>query len=185
MRMLTLVCCALLLSGCMSFGAAKPESPLRLHLLSLEQAPESQVLKQKITLKKQDATHQFLAVLRIEQEKVQMIALLPTGQYIFSLSFDGATLEEESFSEIDIPSQEVFSIMQFALWPEDAIRKAYQQQDGWQLTITNDSRVLSNDSGPILKVDGKVESSSFMIENLLHGVVNKFTIIIETLEESR
>ncbi len=172
-----------LLPACSSFQTQQPET-VSLRLLPTEQGPAASVLKQKITFAKQDEQHQFIAAVRLEEQKVQMVALLPTGQYLFSLDYEGKTLKEENFSQVDIPSKEIFTVMQFALWPESIVREYYPANKGWLLEFSATTRVLANHSGVLLKINYEADSDNLEVENFLHGSSNPFKILIETLEKT-
>ncbi|MBY4676119.1 DUF3261 domain-containing protein [Marinobacterium sp. CAU 1594] len=122
--------------------------------------------------------YQFLAVTRLEAGRSQLVALLPTGQPLLSLDYDGKALKQENLSSMDIRGEDILSIMQFALWPEISISLNYPPEEGWQVEMKPQERVLLNDSGAVLKV--RYEKKGMTVENYLRN----YRVEIQTLEKT-
>lgn len=166
----------LCLAGCSVF-AVQPTVPDRLVLLPPNEGPEAVLLTQKVTINAQGEQHQFMVVIRLERQQLKLRALLPTGQPMLSLDYDGKSLQQSSSSPLELPSEEILAMMQFALWPIDSINKHYPQNNGWQLDVIPDQRTLRTTAGVLLSVH-YLQAENLMIEN--HR--SHYQVMIETLE---
>ena len=167
----------LLLCGCSAqwLGALEPKV---LKLLPPEEGAVSVLLKQKITLQAGERQQQFLAVARFDQQRLKLVALLPTGQQILSLDYDGEKLVQETLAPEELPGREILAIIQFAMWPEHSIKAHYPEKDGWQLEIAPDRRVLLTESRAVLKITYQL--AELRVDNYLKG----YRVIVHTLERT-
>jgi len=166
----------LLLTGCGTFSGSSPQAPEQLQLLPPKSGPSEVLIKQKVTMDVEGQRRQFLAVLKLQQEKTQMVALLPTGQQVLLLSYDGEELKQESFLEVDVPGREILAMMQFALWPEDTVLQFYSPELGWLVNMDQRHRQMDNVEGTLIEV-------TFQKDGLvLQNHVRNYKVLIETLE---
>ena len=165
----------LVLSGC-SFLPSPRTEPAQLKLLPPAEGPEDSLLKQKITMQSQGLNQQFIAVLRLQRDRLKLAALLPTGQQLFLLEYDGEELIQRNTSSSDIPGEDILAIMQFVLWPPTSIQQHYTKEEGWFVDISPEQRSLLTRSGVLLKVDYQIEA--VIIVNHLHN----YRLMVQPLE---
>lgn len=178
-RRLILACLALpaLLLACASRPPQPPE-PLLLGLLPPAEIAAEVLLKQKLTFVAAGREQQFLGVARLERERVVLVLLLPGGQALLTLDYDGRRLEQENRSPVDLPGREILASLQFALWPEDSLRRYYTAESGWQLVLGEAQRSLLTASGTVLKIAR--DADNLVVDNRLHD----YRVIIQTLEKA-
>lgn len=167
----------MLLGSCSVFNTTTT-GPRELLLLAPDAGPPAVLLKQKVTMEAQGEQHQFLAIIRLEPSQSKLRALLPTGQTILSLDYDGESLKQNNYSPVDLPGEEILAMMQFSLWPIMAVRQSYSPQNGWYVEEFAKRRQLSTADGVMLTVD-YVADNEIIIEHYPHRY--KVTIIL--LEE--
>lgn len=165
----------LVLCGC-SFSPSPRTEPAQLKLLPPAEGPEDSLLKQKITMESQGLNQQFIAVLRLQRDRLKLVALLPTGQQLFLLEYDGEELIQRNTSSIDIPGKDILAIMQFSLWPSKSVEQHYTREEEWFVDISPEQRSLLTSSGMLLKVDYQTEA--VIIENHLHD----YRLMVQPLE---
>lgn len=139
---------------------------LQLKLLPPADAPEVSLLKQKITMQSQGLDQQFVAVLRLQRDRLKLAALSATGQQLFFLEYDGEQLIQKNASSVDIPGRDILAIMQFALWSPSSIQQYYRKEGGWIVDIAAQQRSLLTSSGLLLKVT--YQDDTVVIENYRH-----------------
>ena len=162
----TLVCLIVFaLCGCSAATLQRAE-PEQLKLLPPADGPADFLLKQKITMVSRGQNQQFIAVTRLQQDSLKLVALLPTGQQLFFLEYDGEQLIQKNFSSIEIPSEDILAIMQFVLWPSRSIKHHYATEDGWIVETSAEQRTLLSNSALLIKVSYQAEA--VIIENYLH-----------------
>ena len=175
---LTRMCCALflfLLAGCSSFGTVE-RSPEML-LLKPVHGPAPVLLTQRVTLSSWGQQKQFVAIARFTYEESKLVALLPTGQQLLYLEFDGEQLEQRAMPSIELPGKDILALIQFALWPGDTLQRNYRSDQGWKIDITDDRRELTHNDN--LWVDVSYHEQQINIYNYLA----KYRVLIETLEQ--
>ena len=166
----------LILAGCSVFSTV--EKPIDgLILLPPIQGAETQVLKQKVTLKKHAQTKQFLAVTRFSAQETKFVALLPTGHVFLYLLQDKNGFEEKNESGIALPSKDILAMIQFTFWPESAIKLAYPESQGWQIEITPNTRNLYYKQTLLLEI--KIEGENVSITH--HG--DHYNVDIHTFDQ--
>ncbi len=153
------------LCGCSTATFQRAESE-QLKLLPPADGPADFLLKQKITMQSQGGNQQFIAVTRLQQGSLKLVALMPGGQQLFFLEYDGKKLIQKNASSIEIPSEDILSIMQFVLWPLRSIKHHYSEEDGWIVETSPEQRTLLFNSGLLVKVS--YQSETIIIENYLH-----------------
>jgi len=174
---ITAMVALLFLFGCSAQRLGQPE-PEVLKLLPPAEGPVPVLLKQKITLQTGERRQQFLMVTRFDQQRLKLIALLPTGQQILSLDYDGESLVKKTFMPVDLPGREILAIIQFAMWPENSIKTHYLEKDGWQLEMSPGKRILLTESVAVLKIT--YLPAKLSVENYLKG----YRVIVYTLERT-
>lgn len=136
-------------------------------LLPVAAGPENFVYKQHIALKKHLQQHDFIAVTKLDNEALTVVVLLPNGQKVFSASYDGQYFSQSVQGTPDIRVQEIVSIMQFALWPKQALEVAYPSSQKWLIIDTTKQRLLMRQSKVLLEVNKSDEGIT--INNLQSG----------------
>jgi hypothetical protein len=167
----------LLMAGCSSQQAMAPEF-IEFKLLPPSEGPAPVLLKQKVSLQSGHREQQFLAVARFEREQIKLVILLPSGQRLLTLDYDGSELTQQSLPGFDLPGGEILAIMQAASWPEASLRAHYPASAGWRLRISADARELLTESGTALTID--YSPGGLRINNYL----KEYRVIVETLEKT-
>lgn len=176
-RTLTLLLLLLILSSCSSRQLPAPE-PRELVLLPPDEIADELLLKQKIDFVAGGQQQQFLVVARFQRQRLSLVLLLPTGQTLLTLDYDGVNLLQDNRSTIELPGREILASMQFALWPEESLRRHYPATLGWQVDLEQNQRLLLTPSGAVLKIAG--HSENLVVDNHLHD----YRVIIQTLEKN-
>lgn len=123
-------------------------------------------------------SQQFLTVARFEPRRLRLAVLLPSGQSLATLDYDGEKLEQESVADIDVPGREILAVMQFANWPPDSLRRHYPASEGWRVEVSDGVRRLLTESGPALNIA--------LSPRVLHidNYSREYRVIVETLEKT-
>ena len=106
-----------------------------------------------------------------------LVVLLPTGQKLLTLEYDGIKIKQDNLSGVDIPVKDILAIMQFSLWPETTVKQFYASNEGWITHFSNQQRELSYMSEPCLKISYQQQGIS--VDNFLQG----YHVAIQTLEK--
>ncbi|MCP4331973.1 MAG: DUF3261 domain-containing protein [Gammaproteobacteria bacterium] len=167
----------LLLSGC-SAQQAMVDTSTELNLLPPAEGPAPLLLKQKIRLLAAQGEQQFLLVARFDHQRLRLAILLPSGQRLLTLDYDGEELKQQSFAAFDLPGNEILAIMQFASWPHASLRHHYPTRDGWRVEFDPGERRLLTESGSILTI--AIQPDKLRIEN--HQKM--YRVIVQTLEKT-
>jgi hypothetical protein len=167
----------LCLSGCQMLSSGAPVS-VALKLLPPAQGPSPVLLKQVVTLEAKGQRRQFLVVARLQATGVEMVALMPTGQRLMTLSYDGEELRQQQLSSIPLPGEDILAILQFSLWPEASVKQHYSENDGWLIMVKPDKRQLLKSSQLLLEVD--YEEQQLVVEQY----VGNYRVLIKTLERT-
>jgi len=167
----------LFLMGC-STANHKELEPERFQLLPPAEGPGAMLLKQRVTMEAWGQQRQFLAVMRLNDTRIQMVALLPTGQQLLSLDYDGKNLTQENLPSINIPGEDILALIQFALWPEHSVIQHYPKEEGWRLELGSQERTLLNTAGALLKVS--YHENDLVLDNYLRD----YRVNIHTLEKT-
>ena len=167
----------LLLAGCSSFNTVTAEPPAEMLLLHPAQGPSPVLLTQRVTLSSWGQDKQFVAIGRFTYEESKLVALLPTGQQLLYLEFDGEQLVQRAMPSIELPGKDILALIQFALWPRDALQSNYRSEQGWTIDITDRRRELTHNDNPW--VDVSYDGQQINIYNYLA----KYRVLIETLEQ--
>ncbi|WP_290702700.1 DUF3261 domain-containing protein [Amphritea sp.] len=165
----------LLLAGCSSLGTV--ERPAEMLLLKPAQGPVPVLLTQRVTLSSWGQQKQFVAIARFTYGQSKLVALLPTGQQLLYLEFDGEQLVQRAMPSIELPGKDILALIQFALWPRDALQSNYRSEQGWKVDITDRRRELTHNDNPWLDV--RYDGQQINIYNYL----SKYRVLIETLEQ--
>jgi len=166
-----------LLSGCSSRQLEPPPAP-QLALLPPADIATEILLKQKITFEASGGQQQFLVVARFQRPRLKLVLLLPSGQPLLTLDYDGQKLLQDNQSTVELPGREILASMQFALWPEISLQRHYPSDAGWQIDVSDQHRSLLTASGAILNISHK--SETLVVDNHLHD----YRVIIQTLEKT-
>ena len=163
------------ISGCSVSQSLRPQT-VELILLPPGEGPEEALLKQIVTMQSAGLDQQFVAVLRLQRDRLKLAALTPPGQQIFYLEYDGELLIQENTSSIDAPGRDILAIMQFALWPSSSVQQHYSRADDWFLDINAEQRTLLTGTDKILEVT--YHNGSVVIVNHLHD----YRLTVQPLE---
>ncbi|OMH31681.1 DUF3261 domain-containing protein [Motiliproteus sp. MSK22-1] len=164
------------LNGCSVIGYQAP-APEHLKLLPTTEGPGAMLIKQAVTMESRGRQQQFLVVTRLLSHQLKLIAVLPTGQQLFSLEYDGKKLTQDSLAAFDLPGEEILAVIQFALWPELSIKSHYLESDGWDLNFTEYQRTLLTSAGTVLTVS--YQSKKIDVKNYLRD----YSVKIHMLEK--
>lgn len=173
---LVLLCLFLLcLGGCQSLSL-NPAPPVQLKLLPPTEGPAASLLEQVVTLEAKGQQRQFLVVTKIQQARVDMVALLPTGQRLLTLQYDGQQLAQQQLGVMELPGEDILAMLQFALWPVTSVKRHYTQQQGWVVLANSQTRVLRHQADTVLEVF--YQQQGLVVEN--HS--GNYRVEIRTLE---
>ena len=134
--------------------------------------------EKNLLLESRGKQQQFLLIARFDQDRLKLVVLLPVGQQLLSLDYDGEILLQENLPSVNIPGREILASMQFALWPERSIKKHYAKKEGWVVEIAPEERILLTDKGVLLRI--KRQNDELIVDNYLRD----YRVIIETLEKT-
>jgi hypothetical protein len=165
-----------MLAACSTRQLVPPDPP-ELRLLPPAEISNEILLKQKITFEAAGRQQQFLVVARFQRQRLKLVLLLPAGQPLLTLDYDGQNFIQENQSSVDLPGKEILASMQFALWPEKSLLRHYPSEAGWQIEIAGHDRSLLTASGVILKIGRRPKT--LVVDNHLHD----YRVIIQTLEQ--
>lgn len=165
----------LLLSAC-STQPPLPVANPEFKLLPPAEGPAPVLLQQKVSLLAGQREQQFLVVTRFDHQRLSLVVLLPSGQRLLTLDYDGADLTQQVFASFDLPGSEILAIIQAARWPEASLRAHYREADGWRLQLTSAERRLLTEFGTALTI--VYWPGELRIDNYLKG----YRVIVETLE---
>lgn len=161
-------------SGC---SAIRPvQAPADMVLLNPSRGPAPVLLTQRVTLNGWGQQRQFIAICRFTYEQARLVALLPTGQQLLYLEFDGEQLEQRTMPSIELPGKDILALIQFALWPDEVLHNSYVSEQGWKIVITENQRQLMYRDSVLLDVI--YDRQQIRIENHRAG----YQVRIETLE---
>lgn len=168
----------LLLTGCGSFYKEPANTNLsgELVLLPPQQSLLTGVMKQKVMLSVQGVERQFIVISRFSPEQLAAIVLLPTGQQLLQLVYDGEQLQQNIYVDADIPARELLAIMQFSLWPEVSVREAYKPGSGWSLDWSENEKKLAFQHQQWLNV--LTDGQEIKVDNLFQN----YRVKIDSLE---
>lgn len=155
-----------------------PLEPTELVLLPPVEISNELLLKQKISFEAGGRRQEFLVVARFRRDRLKLVLLLPTGQPLLTLDYDGLQLLQQNPSKLRLPGKEILASMQFALWPEISLARHYPPENGWQIAVAGQDRSLLTASGVLLKIAR--DSEALVVDNRLHD----YRVIIQTLEKS-
>ena len=180
MRSILWVLIIAVLSGCSLFKGQSNQPVPPLAWLAPEQGPYPSLLKQKLTLTAYGHTKEMIAVTRLSKDRVSMVGLTPTGQTVVQIHYAANGFQSTPPASPQLPSDAILSLLQWALWPEAALREAYPEQEGWRLAITPDQRNLFYRHRPVLSLR-QIDVQTIEIDHLSAG----YTVRIEPLESSQ
>ena len=180
--MIRLVCLIVTISclvGC--FSLPVPSASIgSFRLLPPTLGPEASLLKQVVTMKFDQEQREFIAITRMDKMRIQVEALLPTGQSVFSLDYNGHKLIQKQVSDFKVPGEEILKIMQFTLWPEDTIKQYYRLEDGWTLEFSANKRSLKNNDQ---QLDVLYDNDKMVIDKKFSQKPRHYRVIIHTFEQ--
>lgn len=162
------------LSGCSNLSQ-RVFNDEALLLLPPDKGAEQALLKHKLSLKRDDNTQTFIVLNRITPDVFKVLVLLPTGQTIVRMSYDGESFDVKNMANNALPAKEVFALMQFALWPKSTLIKYYRHELGWVVSGDENSRQLTYNNTPYLII--KNNKKGFNINN----IKDKYEAVVEEL----
>ena len=168
-----------IISGCSWLSVIDVE-PHKLLLLPPSEGPTEVLLKQKLTMTSAVGEHQIIVLTRLEKDQLKLRALLPTGQTVLSIDYDGETLAQHDYSSFSLPSEDILAILQFSLWPMDSIKKHYLHSDGWQLVVGEKQRDLKTKTRHIMTITYPSTEKMLVVNKLSNYQIN-----IELIEQKK
>lgn len=154
----------------------KPPRAEQLQLLPPAEMASELLLKQLVVLEAEGRTQQFMVVTRIQRERVKSVVLSAVGIRLLSLEYDGDAFFQQNDLSITIPGKEILAIIQFAVWPENSVKRHYPQREGWTVIIDGKQRALFWNDRPFLKFESQGEILT--VDNYLHS----YRVKIDTLD---
>ena len=158
--------------------------PLVLKLLPPSQSPSAVLLKQVVTLEAKGQQRQFLVVSRLQPTAVDMVALMPTGQRLMTLTYDGETLQQQQLTQISLPGEDILAILQFSLWPKTSVKQHYAENAGWFVTIEADKRQLTKNAKLLLEVSYSEPGQQTEEQLIVKNFIGNYRVLITTLEST-
>ena len=168
-----------IISGC-SWSSVNDVEPHKLLLLPPSEGPNAVLLKQKLTMTSVGGNHQVIVLTRLEKNQLKFRALLPTGQIVLSIDYDGKALVQHDYSSFSLPSEEILATLQFSLWPIDSIKKHYHLRDGWQLVVGEKQRELKTKTRHIMTITYPSAEKILVVNKLSNYQIN-----IELIEQKK
>lgn len=145
-------------------------------LMSPDPAVEQGVSQRKVTLVRKAESQRFVVITENSAEKTQVAVLTPAGQRVLSMKYDGREFESTNYTGMTLPDEDIFAMMQFAVWPESALKDVYNAHDGWRMALSSGQRQLFKQQQPILKALFKPNQTE------VHHLKHQYQVIIEPLE---
>lgn len=164
-----------LLAGC-ALVRPDADATATLALLPPAEGPAPVLLKQRVDMQTHGEQLAFLVVSRFERQQVRMVALLPTGQPLTTLEYDGKQLQQRDAMPVNLPGESILATIQFALWPERSLRRHYRPEQGWALSTETGRRQLWHHG--VLLLDIVYDADITRVYN--HA--QEYQVRIETLE---
>lgn len=161
-------------SGCSSITSA-PNNPAQLKLLSPKQGPDHVLLKQKVTLEVRGQQKHFLVLARFNHEHTRLVALLPTGQQLMYVDYDGIALTQKALPSVELPVEGILGLIQFIHWPEAELLRVYPRESGWAVSLDVNRRSLWHNGMQLLDVTEHNEQTT--VDNYLEG----YRVVIQTV----
>lgn len=171
-----IIAVCLVLTACSLFQGTASQRPEPVLLAPTKSMPQV-VLKQSLTLTNPQQSNSFIAVLRLAHDKTSMVALTLAGQPFLTQTYDGQNWHSVNFSGRALPEREIFSMMQFALWPKALLQQSYREENGWILTVTDNSRRADYYGHPYFS------ASSTGDNTLIEHKMGHYQVIIDTFEK--
>lgn len=174
-----LVLCTLLLVALNACSLITPwhQNEPALYLLAPQDGPVPALYQQKLNLIANGNERQVLVALKVDTSGIKLKALLPTGQSLYSIEYDGQTLSKQNLANVELPAEEILTMLQFALWPSNIVHKTYGASEHWQIEETEEYRLLSYNGKRKLRVDF-VSQNTIYLTNYSH----QYEVNVETLE---
>lgn len=145
-------------------------------LMSPDPAMEQGVSQRKVTLARKAESQRFVVITENTTDITQVAVLTPAGQRVLSMKYDGREFESTNYTGMTLPDKDIFAMMQFAVWPESALKDVYNSHDGWRMVLSSDQRQLFKQQQPLLKVLFKPNQTE------VHHLRHQYQVIIEPLE---
>lgn len=171
-----LICvCLVMLTACSVFRPLLiPENTLL--LLPPSEGPADELKQQKVTVIQEQQSQTFIALSRFRATDFRVAVMMPTGQTMLTMSYDGRQFESTNLTDMTLPLEEVMSVMQFALWPENTVHKYYDEQFNWKVESVAGHRRLFEGKTLVLDVmmsDDKID---------IHHKQHHYRVVISPLQ---
>jgi len=143
-----IVILALLLSSCSLLQSTTVPQLLSPAALGA-QLQLNQTLVSEVDGKRQ----QILIALKVTQQQMLMLGLSVEGQRLFTLNYDGLSLQQKSLSSIakKLDGEHIMRLVQLAYWPAEALRLSYGKN--YQLIELENQRRLMHYGDKIITID--------------------------------
>ncbi|MBR9830450.1 MAG: DUF3261 domain-containing protein [Oceanospirillales bacterium] len=148
-----------------------------LALLPPVDGPAPMLLKQKVTMQARGERFQFLIVSRFDATQARLVALMPTGQQLIALEYDGKQLHQSVAVPVELPGEAILATIQFAFWPEASVRQHYPPELGWTLRLEANRRQLWHYDAHFLDI--VQEAGTTRVKNY----PGEYQVTIKTLEQ--
>ncbi len=151
-----------------------PENTLL--LLPPKEGPKAGLMKQKVTVIQHQKPQTFIALSRFTASDFRVAVITPTGQTLLKMDYDGSHFQATNLTDMTLPLEEVMSVMQFALWPENTVYKYYNEQSNWKIEFAPHHRRLYK--GNVLVLDVMMSDDNVEIDHKQHH----YRVVISPLQ---
>lgn len=179
-KVINLLCGVILimLSSCQLLPTNKVTMAHEMPLLPPSISNQLGVVKQKMTMVAGNKTQTFIVVSNDQSQQFDVLVMVPTGQALMRMTFDGQLFNEENMTGLKLPAKEIMAIMQFASWPVETLAQSYKIEDGWTIILEAGFRRLDCKQKRFLDVQYQ-DNDRMIISNKR----SRYQAIIEPLEE--
>ncbi len=143
---------SLLLNSC---AVLRPSEPPLLSPASLQQNMQ---LNQTLVSHFDGQRHQLLVAVKINAEQLLMLGFSAEGQRLFTLNYDGSTLQQQSLPALQnmLDAERILRLFQLAYWPQSVLQLAYGND--FQIIDQPMQRELMHNERKIITIDYSIES---------------------------
>ncbi|MBM7456143.1 hypothetical protein HNR62_002024 [Oceanisphaera litoralis] len=139
------------MAGCSGLRL-EPEAVAKLILLSPADGPDSVLLKQAVVMQSRGENLKFIVVSRFDRKRTRLVALMPTGQSLTTLDYDGQRLQQTVGIPVELPGEAILATIQFSLWPTPVLNRHYSSEAGWGVAIEANRRQLWHHGALVLDI---------------------------------
>lgn len=127
-----LICLALLVSGCSQTLQRQTcvdlAKDVTYCLAPIPAGSQIRSATQQVAINVNDSRHELLSQLELDREKLTLVGLAPLGQALFTLVFDGASLNSQQSMLLgdEFKAEYLLALIQLIYWPEEDVNAHLQ-----------------------------------------------------------